>query len=71
MAASESKTTSTRDPNLISPTRWPRATVLRLEVEYDAARDQAGDLLEDHGAAFAFDGDDVLLVFLSRIGPSR
>src|ERR1035438_9843952 len=26
MAASESKITSTRDPNLIRPTRWPRAT---------------------------------------------
>ena len=39
-----------------------RHTVARLLVEDNAARDQAGNLFEDHGRAVALDGDDVLLV---------
>src|SRR5713101_3031636 len=38
-----------------------------FKIENDAARDQAGDLLEYYGTAFAFHGDDVLLVLLRRI----
>src|ERR1035437_7926287 len=34
-----------------------------LLVEDDAARDQSGDLLENHPGACVLDGDDVLLVF--------
>ena len=44
-----------------------RDRVANFEIKYDAAGDQSGDLLENHGAAFAFHGDDVLLVFLSRV----
>src|SRR6266446_1023309 len=38
-----------------------------FKIENDAARDHAGDLLEDYGTAFAFHGDDVLLVLLRRM----
>src|SRR6266852_8268519 len=38
-----------------------------FKIENDTARDQAGDLLEDYGTAFAFHGDDVLLVLLRRM----
>src|SRR5258706_11677991 len=36
--------------------------IARLLVEYDAARDQAGDLLKGHTGSIAVDGDGVLLV---------
>src|ERR1035437_4670328 len=36
--------------------------VAGLLVEDDAARDQSGDLFENHAGACALDGDDVLLV---------
>ena len=42
--------------------------VANFQVENDAAREQAGDLLEDHGTAFAFDGHDVLLVLFGGCG---
>src|ERR1700694_2245400 len=46
--------------------------VSHFEIENDTARDQACDLLEDHGTALAFNlafnGDDILLVLLRRIG---
>src|SRR5260370_41885215 len=38
-----------------------------FKIENDTTRDQAGDLLEDYGTAFAFHGDDVLLVLLRRM----
>src|SRR6202521_3322962 len=41
--------------------------VSHFKIENDAARDQAGDLLEYYGTTFAFNGDDVLLVLLRRI----
>src|ERR1700681_705157 len=41
--------------------------VSHFKIENDTARDQAGDLLEYHGPAVAFNGDDVLLVLLRRI----
>ena len=41
--------------------------VSHFKIENDTARDQAGDLLEDYGTAFAFNGNDVLLVLLRRI----
>src|SRR5208282_2268658 len=41
--------------------------VSHLKIENDAARDQAGDLLEYYGTTFAFHGDDVLLVLLRRL----
>src|SRR5450759_2441340 len=37
-------------------------SVAHLLVEDDAARDQAGDLLEDDPRAVAFDGDGILFV---------
>src|ERR1700676_2334752 len=42
--------------------------VSHFKIENDTARDQTGDLLEYYGTAFAFNGDDVLLVLLRRIG---
>src|SRR6266852_5088338 len=36
--------------------------IARLLGEYDAARDQAGDLLKGHTGTIAVDGDRVLLV---------
>src|SRR5260370_14174721 len=41
--------------------------VSHFKIENDAARDQAGDLLEYYGTAFALNGNDVLLVLLRRI----
>src|ERR1700676_1831255 len=41
--------------------------ISHFKIENDAPRNQAGDLLEYHGTAFAFHGDDVLLVLLRRI----
>ncbi len=38
-----------------------------FEIENDAARDQAGNLLEDYGAPIAFYGDDVLLILFRGI----
>ena len=68
MAASESKM------NINARAEFDEADALAagnrvsyFEVEDDAAGDQAGDLLEDDGAAFAFDGDNVLLVFVGRV----
>ena len=45
-----------------------RDAVADFQVEHDAARDQAGDLLENYGAAFAFYGHDVLLVLVGAGG---
>ena len=46
-AASAGSSTSTLEPNLMRPTRWPRSTVLALaEVEDDAPSQKAGNLLE-------------------------
>src|ERR1700678_2131631 len=39
-----------------------------LEVENNAARDEPGDLLEDHGTRFTFDSHDVLLVLFGGMG---
>ncbi len=44
-----------------------RNRVAHLEVEHNAARDQARNLFEDHGAAFAFHSHNVLLIFISRV----
>ncbi len=60
--------TSQREPNLISPMRSPmRDAVAGLLGEDDAARDQSGDLFEDHGGAVARDGDDVLFVIAGAL----
>ena len=39
--------------------------ISNLGVKNDAARQKARDLLENHGLAVAFDGNDVLLVLVS------
>jgi hypothetical protein len=47
------------------PTRSPAATSSpAFFAAHDAAGNQAGDLLEDHGGAVALHGDDVLFVRL-------
>ena len=57
------KKTSTREPNLIRPTRSPFATRSpSFFVEHDAARNQSGDLREADAGSFSFDGDCVALV---------
>ena len=54
---------STREPNLIIPTRCPRATRRAgCQVEDDAPREGSGDLLEGHAPALRSDGHAVLLV---------
>ncbi len=70
-AASAGIMTSTREPNLISPTRCPRSTVSPgLKVEDDASRQQAGDLFEHNLDALVlslpFDRDHILLVAIGR-----
>jgi hypothetical protein len=68
IAASPSNRTSTREPNLISPTRSPQATWSpTLKIENDAARDQSGNLLEYYDTAFAFHGDNILLILFRRM----
>ena len=65
--ASAGITTSTREPNLIRPTRCPRSTVSPfVVVEHDAPRQQAGNLLEGHLNALAAHGHCILLVALCR-----
>ena len=67
ISASAGSSTSTREPNLIRPTRWPRSRrVAFLEVEDDAPRQQAGNLLEGDLIALAAHGGDVLLIFIGR-----
>src|SRR5579862_8855200 len=39
-----------------------------FQAEHDTARDEAGNLLESYGAAFAFYGHDVLLVLVGAGG---
>ena len=39
-----------------------RQLFTRLVIEYDPPRQQAGNLLEDHGHAIAFQGDGILFV---------
>ena len=59
------RNTSTREPNLIRPTRSPAVDMIaRLFVTHDASRDQPGDLLEDHASLppTAFDRNGVLLI---------
>jgi hypothetical protein len=45
--------------------------IANFVVENDAARNEAGNLFEDHGAAISLDGYDVLLVLIGGIGAHR
>ena len=60
--------TSTREPNLIRPTRSPGLhEIAHVFGADDAARNQAGDLLEhDLSSVLGADSDDVLLVLAPR-----